>query len=162
MIRDNVDCHIERSPIFPGRSCFPLSPDLKTQKTRAGYPCSDSDQLNVILEVLGTPEDLSFISDEKALRYVQSFPHIEATPLYEYFPAASSDELDLLAKMIKFSPRERITLDEVLEHPYFQSVRNSDFEVLAENPADFVFDSEQELDMQTLRDIFAREIKIYE
>ncbi len=53
-------------PLFPGRSCFPLSPD-KVQKKQAleQFPFSDKDQLNVIIDVLGSPteDDLSFVTD---------------------------------------------------------------------------------------------------
>ena len=40
MIRNNIPSHAGRSPLFPGRSCFPLSPDMNTSTTRSGYPCS--------------------------------------------------------------------------------------------------------------------------
>lgn len=27
MMKENVPCHTDRNPLFPGKSCFPLSPD---------------------------------------------------------------------------------------------------------------------------------------
>ena len=75
----------------------------------------------MIFQVLGTPnsEDLGFITDPKALRYVESFPPAPPQDLSEYFPAATTDELDLLMKLLTFSPRKRISLDEAIAHPYF-------------------------------------------
>ena len=55
MMRENNPSAATRSPLFPGRSCFPLSPDMSTSSTRAGYPCSETDQLNMIFQVMGTP-----------------------------------------------------------------------------------------------------------
>lgn len=57
---------VKDQPLFPGKSCFPLSPDKHVKKKGLQkFPISDKDQLNVILEVLGAPtdEDLSFITD---------------------------------------------------------------------------------------------------
>ena len=52
--------------LFPGKSCFPLSPDKYVKKNGTSkFPISEYDQLNVVMEVLGSPteEDLSFITD---------------------------------------------------------------------------------------------------
>ena len=41
----------------------------------------------MIFDILGTPKDLSFITDEKAQNYVKSFGKIDKTPfkkLYNY------------------------------------------------------------------------------
>jgi hypothetical protein len=68
-------------PLFPGKSCFPLSPDktsthgkkvvaIEVPNGSEGnivrkFPVNDSDQLAVILGLIETPtqEDLSFITD---------------------------------------------------------------------------------------------------
>jgi mitogen-activated protein kinase 1/3 len=42
MNEDNCEFY-ERAPLFPGGSCFPLSPDLRTSNVRGGYPSSDGD-----------------------------------------------------------------------------------------------------------------------
>lgn len=163
MIRENIGDHIERSPLFPGKSCFPLSPDMNTSNMRAGYPCSEHDQLNVIFQIMGTPslEDTQFISDAQAIGYVQSFPYIPPKDLREYLPASTPDEIDLLTGFLTFSPRKRLTLDQALEHPYFASIRDPNIERQAEVQADFIFDRDTEVDMQTLRDLFRREVNRY-
>lgn len=63
--------------------------------------------------------------------------------------------------MLMFSPNRRLTLEEALEHPYFASVRSGGLEALAEEPVDFEFDGEKELDMGTLRDMFREEVMRY-
>ena len=73
--------------LFPGNSCFPLSPLVINEDTisftSGGFPCNMSDQMGLILTMIGTPSknDLEFISDPKAYEYVRSFPHLEKVPL---------------------------------------------------------------------------------
>lgn len=61
-------------PLFPGKSCFPLSPDKHSKRKGSGF--TEKDQINVIMSVLGTPslDDLSFVTDPTALNYIKDFP----------------------------------------------------------------------------------------
>ena len=161
MIRDNISQHIERVPLFPGRSCFPLSPDLNATTIRAGYPVSDHDQLNMILQVVGTRDSYDFITDAKALKYIQAYPPCKAKDFREIFPGINANELDLLTRMLSFNPRERITLDQVVNHPYFIPVRNTELEYLANRPIDFAFDSNSDIDLHTLKEMFKKEISSF-
>jgi serine/threonine protein kinase len=79
--------------------------------------------------VIGTPkpdEDLSFIKDEEAQRYVKCFRACEPIDLQEMYPAVESRGLELLKKMLKFSPNERISAEEALKDPYFDDIRLED------------------------------------
>ncbi|KAG5647459.1 hypothetical protein DXG03_009390 [Asterophora parasitica] len=69
------------------------------------------DQLNKVLDVLGTP-------DERAQAYVRSLPFKKTVPFRKIIPAADPQALDLLAKMLAFNPSDRITVPEALEHPW--------------------------------------------
>ena len=42
-----------RHPLFPGTSCFPLSPVSNAKILKSGFPVSKMDQLIVITSVLG-------------------------------------------------------------------------------------------------------------
>lgn len=161
MIRENIPQYVERTPLFPGKSCFPLSPDLSTHEMKAGYPCSENDQLSLIFQIVGTQQDFSFISDPKARKYVEAFPKTMSKDLREIFPAATANELDLLTKMIMFNPRDRISLDQALNHPYFFPVRDQNYEVLERDPAYFDFDGDHEMDMLAIREHFRREVNRY-
>jgi mitogen-activated protein kinase 1/3 len=160
LVKANAPHYIERGPLFPGVSCFPLSPDTKTSIKRMGYPCAENDQLNMIFNVIGTPndEDLNFITDTKARSYVSSFPQKPPRDLLEFFPGCGVSELDILQKVLLFNPTKRISLDDLLAHPYFDSVRDPSKEILANVQANFVFDSSQEMSIEMLQDIFMREI----
>ena len=161
MIRENVPHYVDRTALFPGKSCFPLSPDLITKEIKSGYPCSESDQLSIIYQVLGTTQDLSFITDPKAKKYAGSFPFFVAKDLRDIYPGITDPELDLLKKMLAFNPRTRISLDEAINHPYFYPVRDESYEIIPKAPVDFIFDGEQEIDIFTLREMFRREISRY-
>ena len=66
MMKANAATFMDRKPLFPGKSCFPLSPDTSTKATRAGFPSSSSDQLAFIFDILGTPDEQDYngITDE--------------------------------------------------------------------------------------------------
>ena len=73
MLKENAATFLDRSPLFPGTSCFPLSPDRNNPIKKGSFPHAQSDQLNIIFSVLGTcsdPTDLEFITDAKAIEYI--------------------------------------------------------------------------------------------
>ncbi len=65
MMKESAPTYLDRKPLFPGKSCFPLSPDKHVKEERKGFPFSKNDQLAVIFEVIGSPneEDKSFVTD---------------------------------------------------------------------------------------------------
>jgi len=116
-----------RGPIFPGTSCFPLSPNTKTTRRIANLPSSPRDQMNVILRVLGKPkiENLSFITDARAKEYVSGFENYIGIGLKNALFCKDDEALDLLEKMLKFNPFERISAREILRHKYFKDILNT-------------------------------------
>lgn len=115
--------------MFPGNSCFPLSPlvasDDTVNYTTSGFPCNMSDQMGLILSVVGTPSknDLEFISDPKAFEYLRSFPPLKKVQLKELYPFADDECLDLLDKLLQFNPNKRIGIHEAIGHSVFNEVR---------------------------------------
>jgi mitogen-activated protein kinase 1/3 len=43
MKQGNSSSSMDRQPIFPGKSCFPLSPDVRTKNRQAGFPITEYD-----------------------------------------------------------------------------------------------------------------------
>ena len=76
MMRENAPTFMDRQPLFPGKSCFPLSPAKNPTEQRKGFPFSSNDQLAIIFQIIGTPSesDKSFVTDLKALEYLEQFP----------------------------------------------------------------------------------------
>ncbi|KAA0168644.1 hypothetical protein FNF28_02384 [Cafeteria roenbergensis] len=114
------------APLFPGRSCFPLSAEHRDT-------WSDSrDQLNVILDVIGTPsdEDVAAVPQAPVRAYLSGLPKREGRPLKMVCPAADPLALDLLSKLLTFNPAKRLTVPEALAHPFFASIRDRSREIL--------------------------------
>lgn len=79
MMKQNAPTYMDRKPLFPGKSCFPLSPDRHARIQANGFPVAKDDQLAVIFEILGTPtdEDCAYVTDTKAIGYLKSFVDIQ-------------------------------------------------------------------------------------
>eukprot|EP00461_Guttulinopsis_vulgaris_P000383 UN00383 len=95
---------INKRPLFPGQ-------DYRNQ-------------LELIVKILGTPQDLSRISNEFARQYIQenlgNLPGVSFRELFREHPTISDDCLDLLQKLLAFFPQDRITLNAALQHPWFK------------------------------------------
>lgn len=90
----------------------------------------------VIFEVIGSPneEDKSFVTDGKALDYLNAFPKKDRVDLATIYPGAGEEAVDLLHKILVFNPYFRITMDEILAHPFFKKVRKVEKEMIATDP----------------------------
>lgn len=149
MVKGNTFRKDQRGPLFPGISCFPLSP----KKTNTSENTHFLDQISIILHVIGTPSsfDPADFTSCSAKRYLDSLPYWPGIEFASKFPASSElgsiarvtlSELDLLQKMLMFSPSQRLTVDKALEHPYFTKVRNVAQELTA-TPVHFEFEGTQ-------------------
>lgn len=135
MMKASAPTYLDRKPLFPGKSCFPLSPDRHARIQANGFPVAKDDQLAVIFEILGTPtvDDCAYVTDTKAITYLKSFNEIERIDLKDKYPGASLEAIDLLNRMLQFNPFFRITVNDALEHPLFTKIRKPHKETPAEN-----------------------------
>jgi len=161
MMKDNQPSYRNRRPLFPGTSCFPVSPSHDQDVKIIGFPVSPRDQLKTIFDVKGTPadEDLEFINDGKAEKYVKSFGKQEKKQWQELFPAASSDALDLLEQLLTFNPYYRTTAKEALRHKYFASVRKKDQEKEGAGFITLITDHYTNGDMKELTQMVLNKVK---
>ena len=162
MMKENAPTYLDRKPLFPGKSCFPLSPNNKLTEKRKGFPFSSTDQLYIIFQKLGTPseDDRSFVTDQKAIEYLDAYPPMERVDFHEIYKGGGDDALDFLDKFLQFNPYFRITIDDCLEHPFLAEVRKKESEVTAKTKIDFAFEKEM-LDKDKLRELFIEEIEYY-
>lgn len=163
MMKENVPYHSDRGPLFPGSSCFPLSPDQKHATDYKFHTRGNRDQLNMIFNILGTPsdDDVEALEKEDAKRYIRIFQAREGINLRQRFPAASPEAVDMLRRMLVFNPKKRITVDEALCHGLFKEIRNNAIEVTAKQRVRLPFDDWENLDKHQLRYAFLREISRY-
>jgi len=160
MVQGNSKSYSDRRPLFPGTSCYPLSPGHS-----GGPKGDDNDQLSVILDVLGSPqpEDYALISDPKKIAELQALPPKKRLDFKLRYPEAVPEAIDLLDKMLVFNPLRRYTVDQCLDHPYFATIRDKTKEMKAEKALSFDFDEEAESDLKEdkLRGLFLEEAAFY-
>lgn len=112
--------------------------------------------------MLGTPndDDMSFVTDQKAIGYLKSFVPIDRIDFQKKYPGASPEAADLINRMLQFNPYFRITIEEALTHPFFTKVKKPHKEVLSEVKISLDFESEH-LDREKLRALFCGIIAEY-
>ncbi|VAI34505.1 unnamed protein product [Triticum turgidum subsp. durum] len=127
-----------RKSIFPGTDCL--------------------NQLKLIVNVLGTmsDDDLEFIDNMKARKYIKSLSYADGIPMY---PQADPLAIDLLQKMLVFDPSNRISVTEALEHPYMSTLYDPDANPPAQAPIDLDIDEKLGVDM--IREMLWQEMLQY-
>jgi len=167
MIKENAHTFMDRAPLFPGKSCFPLSPPgkNKVKVNEFGFPNEKADQLNVIFDVIGSPneESMRFVTDPNAILYLKSLSQKKKNKINfkTKFPGCSEESLDLLQKMLIFDPNKRITVNECLEHPFFKDIRDPNKEEEANFNLEFEFENDNNLTVGKLRNLFLSVINSY-
>jgi len=115
-------------PLFPGRDY--------------------SHQLDLILEVIGTPtlDEFYGITSRRSRDYIRALPIRKKRPFSLIFPKASPDAIDFLNRTLTFDPKKRMTVEEALEHPYLAAYYDPSDEptVQAPDPDAFEFDDNRE------------------
>ncbi|RLM54399.1 ABA stimulation MAP kinase [Panicum miliaceum] len=128
---------MDRKPLFPGRDHV--------------------HQLRLLMELIGTPNesDLDFVN-ENARRYIRQLPRHARQSFPEKFPHVQPLAIDLVEKMLTFDPRQRITVEGALAHPYLASLHDISDEPVCLMP--FSFDFEQHaLSEEQMKDLIYQE-----
>ncbi|KAG5458382.1 MAG: hypothetical protein BJ554DRAFT_1396, partial [Olpidium bornovanus] len=138
------------------------------------------DQLNQILNILGTPSeaDLQKVGSERAQVYIRGLQKTKKIPFSKLFPKTTpkapdvfyrfpagtkffsdSAALDLLEKLLTFDPSQRLTVEQALAHPYLEAYHDEQDEPSHESAFDFSFESAVGVD--EIRDLITEEYKAY-
>eukprot|EP00826_Nyctotherus_ovalis_P011505 TRINITY_DN12991_c0_g8_i1.p1 TRINITY_DN12991_c0_g8~~TRINITY_DN12991_c0_g8_i1.p1 ORF type:complete len:487 (-),score=115.74 TRINITY_DN12991_c0_g8_i1:124-1536(-) len=152
MVKENQTSIGKRSPLFPGDSCFPLSPALVYGANIMAH-CMSQDQLTTILQFIGklAEEDLAFLKDSDKQEYVKSLLNNKPKVNFkDKFPAADDDAIDLLKGMLEFNPFKRIKARDALKHPYFDEIRDKDLEKEMTSEVTLLVDILKDIDLHTL------------
>uniref|UniRef100_A0A7N1A808 Protein kinase domain-containing protein n=1 Tax=Kalanchoe fedtschenkoi TaxID=63787 RepID=A0A7N1A808_KALFE len=130
-----------RKPIFPGTECL--------------------NQLKLIINILGSQreEDIEFIDNPKARRFIKTLPYTAGTPLQLLYPDAHPLAIDLLHRMLVFDPTKRIGVTEALQHPYMSALYDPGSNPPANVPIDL--DIDEDLEEETIRDLMWEEMLHY-
>ncbi|KAH9935943.1 kinase-like protein [Epithele typhae] len=127
--------------------------------------CSHSsvDQLNKILDVLGTPDDevITRIASPKAQAYLRSLPWKKKVPFEKLIPMADRQAIDLLSKLMVFDPSARLTVDQALEHPWLSAYHDVADEPSCPEPFERWQDVEKLETLDDFREAIWNEIQDY-
>lgn len=86
---------------------------------------SEIDQLFKIFRVLGTPTADSFPSIVDYPDYKPTYPRWTGSGLVSHVSSLDDKGKDLLARMICYDPRMRVSAREAMSHPYFDDIPKS-------------------------------------
>lgn len=159
--------HMDRSPLFPGSSCFPLSPHHKHKTDYKYHTQGKEDMLNKIFNVIGSPsqDDIDVLDREDAKRYLKCFEARAGEGLKSQFSKQSTiadNSVDILEKMLRFSTTKRVSVAQALAHPIFaDKIRDRAKETTAPKKIILEFEKEKDLDEPLLRKYFCKEIRKY-
>ena len=117
------------------------APEILLGSTRYGVQAdmwSMVSQISKVLEVTGKPskEDIDSINSELATIMLENIVVKKTNSLKNLYPKATSEELDLLKKLLQFNPNKRITVNEALEHDYVKEFHTNyaDTEIVSDKP----------------------------
>lgn len=88
-------------------------------------------QLKLIVKLLGRPPkaDLWFVSNQNAMNFMLQLPDYKSQNFRAKFPKVEDvDALNLLARMLVFNPKGRISLRGALKHKYVEDFREYELE----------------------------------
>ncbi|KAH0626333.1 hypothetical protein JD844_001259 [Phrynosoma platyrhinos] len=116
-------------------------------------------QLQLIITVLGTPpaKVVHSIGADRVRAYIQSLPSRQPVPWETLYQNADRKALSLLSKMLRFDPRERISVVEALNHPFLAKYHDPDDEPDCVPAFDFDFDK-QVLTKEQIKEAIVGEI----
>lgn len=84
---------------------------------------SGIDQLVEIIKVLGTPtrEQIKTMNPN----YMEhKFPQIKPHPFNKVFRKADANAIDLIGKLLEYTPTERLSAIDAMVHPFFDELRD--------------------------------------
>lgn len=130
-----------RKPLFPGTECL--------------------NQLKLIINILGSQndDDLGFIDNTKARRFIKTLPFTRGINLASLYPMADPLALDLLRRMLVFDPTKRITVTEALHHPYMAGLFDPSKNPPARMPINL--DIDENMNEEMIREEMLREMLYY-
>lgn len=114
--------------------------DQPKPKRRVLFPGKNYlNQIDLILDVVGTPKESEIRGCSKGKQYMKTRPYRPKKDWKTLFPEASCEALDLLDKMLQFDPMKRITTEEALMHPYLADMHDPSDEPVCETAFDFQY-----------------------
>ena len=121
-------------------------------------------QIKLIIEALGSPseDDLNFISNDSAKKYVRDLGKIEKKPIEKIINYPYPLALDLLDKMLVFNPDKRISIEEALNHPYLKNIREGIEDPVYKGTLNLDFDYDNNITVENLINLLVKEVNDFD
>jgi mitogen-activated protein kinase 1/3 len=111
---------------------------------------SPVDQIEKIINLLGTPEAKNVRGSPQGLEFVARMRRCHGRDFSEIFPGVNPLAIDLLRKMLEFNPECRISAADAIKHPYMAGFYEDS--VVTTCPTKFDFSFEDSLsDMSSIK-----------
>lgn len=151
-----------RGVLFPGVTCFPMSPHPEHEADYK-FHTRGQDQLNLIFDVLGTPSEAEIERQDRidAKKYLRRFEQRTGEGIRKRFAQAPEAACEILERMLRFNPEERVSVAQAFEHRVFAGIRDPQKETPAPAPLDLAFELERDLDEAGVRRHLVREIRTF-
>ncbi|XP_065665221.1 cyclin-dependent kinase 2 isoform X2 [Hydra vulgaris] len=86
---------------------------------------SEIDQLFKVFRVLGTPNEKVWPGVTDLKEFKSDFPKWRPQPFQAFLPMLDENGIDLLEKMLLYSPASRISAKNAMNHPYFDDLNHN-------------------------------------
>ncbi|PKY00274.1 hypothetical protein P168DRAFT_276160 [Aspergillus campestris IBT 28561] len=107
-------------------------------------------QFSLITELLGNPskEVMERVYNPNTRRFIDNLPHEEGRPFSSVLKGVDPTAIDLLEKMVKFDPYQRITAADALSHPYVMTYHDSEDEPSAGREIDCSYEEDPAISLE--------------
>jgi len=121
---------------------------------------STMNQIEKIMEVTGAPsaKDIESIQSPFAETMLEGIRIPIKRTLRDIYPKAPDDAVDLMDKLLQFSPEKRLSVEEALEHPYVSQFHNIDTEPRSLRTIAICINDDKKLSISEYREQLYRDI----
>lgn len=136
---------IARKPMFPGTDFM--------------------DQLTRVFRMIPIPEKehRGYNIEKDALKFLSSLPPTQANAMENLCRGGGPHAFDFMKRLLCFNPKERISADDALAHPFFDGVKEEWGEIASlklDHSLEFAFEN-QSLPLATLRQYICDEVRAF-
>lgn len=118
-------------------------------------------QIKLILDTCGKPEDLSFVTNPNAKKFLDTLPDKAKKPLLTSIKYENPDALDLLSKLLQVNPNERISASDAIAHPYLKSFYEPSDEPTFKGEVDFKFENDPNITVEDIELMIIDEVNYF-